>query len=258
MRPWNILVTGGGTIAPIDDVRHIANASTGRFAASISEAWLNRGATVWHIHTPNAELPLLRAARLDRELADSKPDAVRGSLDHALKNWRTHQNRLRLVRLKTGTVGEYAEALEQTIQTQPIDAIFLAMAVSDYEPEPVAGKVRSDLPSLHLRCRPTPKVIASVRGWAPDAYLVGFKLLSGATVEQLVAAAERINRENRCDLTVANDLALYRDGRHTVHLVRPGKPVETYAYGPSAAFGPARMVAERVDAWLGERSGAVH
>ena len=48
----NVLVTGGGTSAPIDDVRSITNVSTGRFAAAISESCLARGACVWHLHAP--------------------------------------------------------------------------------------------------------------------------------------------------------------------------------------------------------------
>ena len=34
----NVVVTGGGTIAPIDDVRLMTNISSGRFAAAITEA----------------------------------------------------------------------------------------------------------------------------------------------------------------------------------------------------------------------------
>ena len=39
----NVVVTGGGTIAPIDDVRLMTNVSSGRFAAAITEAWLDAG-----------------------------------------------------------------------------------------------------------------------------------------------------------------------------------------------------------------------
>ena len=46
----NVVVTGGGTIAPIDDVRFMTNISSGRFAAAITEACLDRGANVWHVH----------------------------------------------------------------------------------------------------------------------------------------------------------------------------------------------------------------
>ena len=66
----NVLVTGGGTSAPIDDVRSITNVSTGRFAAAISESCLARGACVWHLHAPSAQLPLLRRARFDLERDD--------------------------------------------------------------------------------------------------------------------------------------------------------------------------------------------
>ena len=52
----NVVVTGGGTIAPIDDVRHVANASTGRFSAQITEACLASAAPVWHVHVPEPAL----------------------------------------------------------------------------------------------------------------------------------------------------------------------------------------------------------
>ena len=39
----NVVVTGGATIAPIDDVRLMTNVSSGRFAAAITEACLDRG-----------------------------------------------------------------------------------------------------------------------------------------------------------------------------------------------------------------------
>jgi phosphopantothenate---cysteine ligase (CTP) len=39
-----VVVPGGGTIAPIDDARHLANISSGRFSATIVEACLKRGA----------------------------------------------------------------------------------------------------------------------------------------------------------------------------------------------------------------------
>ena len=66
----NVVVTGGGTIAPIDDVRLLTNVSSGRFAAAITEACLDRGANVWHIHTASAQLPLRRFAEFALDVAD--------------------------------------------------------------------------------------------------------------------------------------------------------------------------------------------
>ena len=93
----NVLVTGGGTSAPIDDVRTITNVSTGRFAAAISESCLARGACVWHLHAPSAQLPLLRLARFDLE-ATTRPA---NSIGYAVctSEWKAVRDRLHLVSL---------------------------------------------------------------------------------------------------------------------------------------------------------------
>ena len=230
----NVLVTGGGTSAPIDDVRSITNVSTGRFAAAISESCLARGACcVWHLHAPSAQLPLLRMARFDLECDDpaGEFDRLRSLHDE----WKAVRDRLHLVPLKSGTVADYGQSLHHLLLTQSIDVAFLAMAVSDYEPAPVAGKVSSDESELVVQCGRTPKVIRSVRDWAPSVYLVGFKLLSRATTPELIRQAEASGRTNRADLTVANDLQSLVAGRHTVHLVRTGHPPETLEPGADLA-----------------------
>jgi phosphopantothenoylcysteine synthetase/decarboxylase len=239
----NVVVTGGGTIAPIDDVRLIANVSSGRFAAAISEALLDRGASVWHIHASSSQVPLWRFARCALDAAD--PSAERERLAHLSDRWLDVRDRLHLVPLTEGTVSDYSATLKGILGAQPIDMAVLAMAVSDFEPEPYAGKVRSDAESLVVRCRPTPKVIRSVRDWAPSVYLVGFKLLSGASREDLIHRAKDACRVNRADLTVANDLQTLRQGRHTLHLVRPGAEAETLEPGDDLA---ERLV-DRIMTW---------
>lgn len=229
----NVLVTGGGTAAPIDDVRVITNLSSGRFAAAISESCLARGAEVWHLHSPSAVLPLKRRAEFN--LDAEEPAAELARLARLRDDWAAIRGRLHLAPLRRGTVGEYSESLHGLLAAHPIDVVFLAMAVSDYEPEPLAGKVSSDEAELLVRCRRTPKVIRSVRDWAPSVYLVGFKLLSRASREELIRQAEAACRTNRADLTVANDLQSLVAGRHTVHLVRSGRPTETLDPGPDLA-----------------------
>ncbi|HEX8201464.1 MAG TPA: phosphopantothenoylcysteine decarboxylase, partial [Isosphaeraceae bacterium] len=230
----NVVVTGGGTIAPIDDVRHIANTSSGRFSAMITEACLARGAEVWHVHAPTAQRPFERLAHFD--LAAPDPAAEHARLDRLRRDWLHARDRLRLVPLRTGTVADYAAQLREVLRARPIDVAFLAMAASDFEPQPVAGKIASGADDLVLRCAATPKVIRMVRDWAPGSFLVGFKLLSGVTPEELIAAAAAAGAANRADLTVANDLSTVRQGRHTIHLVRPGHPPET--------FGPDEPIAD--------------
>jgi phosphopantothenate-cysteine ligase len=112
---------------------------------------------------------------------------------------------------------------------------FLAMAVSDYEPEPVAGKIISADEEIMIRCQRAPKVIQRVREWSPEVFLVGFKLLCGADEATLVDAARRACDETGADVTLANDLRLRQAGRHTVHLAGPGVPAVTFAPGPDLA-----------------------
>jgi phosphopantothenate---cysteine ligase (CTP) len=244
----NVVVAGGGTIAPIDDVRLMTNVSSGRFAAAISEACLDRGATIWHIHTGPAQLPLRRFAVLALDAAD--PGAELERLARLREKWLSQRDRLRLIPLKIGNVADYQATLKQVLQSKPIDVVFLPMAVADFEPEPVSGKISSDALSLVLHCRPTAKVIRLVRDWSPSVYLVGFKLLSGATRDELIVRALTACRENRADLTVANDLETLRQGRHTIHLVRPGHDPETLGPGIDLA---ERLVA-RVVYWAAERA----
>ncbi len=241
----NVVVTGGGTVAPVDDVRLLTNVSSGRLAAAITEAFLDRAASVWHVHARSALVPLERHARFDLDAAD--PSAERERLERLRRRWIEVRDRLHLVPLGAGTVADYAATLRSTLQARPIDVVVLTMAVSDFEPEPYAGKLGSDSESLVVRCRRTPKVIRSVRDWAPSAFLVGFKLLSGAPHDELIRRAEEACRINRADLTVANDLRTLKQGRHTLHLVRPGAEVETLEPGDDLAD---RLVA-RIVTWAG-------
>lgn len=244
----NVVVTGGGTIAPIDDVRHVANASTGRFAAMVTEACLGRGAHVWHIHAPNAQLPLARSALFDLNCSD--PGAECERLTRLRGEWNAVRERLHLVPLVEGTVASYQWALRTVLADRAIDVTFLAMAVSDFEPvTPFAGKLESPAGDLSIPFRPTFKVIREVRNWAPDVYLVGFKLLSRASTSELIAAAHAACLTNQANLTVANDLQTLRQGRHTIHLVRPGESTETYSDGDSIA----QRLVDRVWTWVGEQ-----
>lgn len=246
----NVVVTGGGTVAPVDDVRRLTNVSTGRLAAAIAESFLARGASVWHVHAPSAEIPLKRHARYDLDATD--PSAELDRLTRLRRRWLDVRHRLHLVPLREGTVAEYAGVLRSTLAARPIDVAVLTMAASDFEPEPYPGKLSSDSDSLVVQCRRTPKVIRSVRDWSPPAYLVGFKLLSDAPHDELIRRAEEAGRINRADLTVANDLRTLKQGRHTLHLVRPGAEAETLEPGDDLAD---RLV-QRIAAWaLEKRAG---
>ena len=170
------------------------------------------------------------------------------------EKWLSQRDRLHLVPLRIGNVDDYSATLKQVLQSQAIDVVFLPMAVADFEPAPQPGKLSSEAESLVVSCRRTPKVIRLVRDWSPSVYLVGFKLLSHVSREELIVRAEAACRGNRADLTVANDLQTLRQGRHTIHLVRPGHDPETLDPGNDLA---ERLVA-RVVNWVARSPAVPH
>ena len=242
----NVLITAGGTIAPIDEVRQIGNVSTGRLGARLAEAALDRRAHVWYLHPPHALRPFDRLARFDLE-GDTATEFAR--LQNLQARWQAVRDQYHPIPLPTGTMAEYASRLRETLIDQPIDVAFLAMAASDYAPLASSGKLSSDSEELIIRCGRLPKLIAGVRDLAPKVYLVGFKLAAGIPLEDLIDQAKRANQVNRADLTVANDLATVRAGEHTIHLVRPGQTMESY--GPPDAV--ADRLVDRVFEWVTER-----
>lgn len=244
MPSMRILITAGGTRAYIDEVRWVGNVSSGRFGADIAKACLARGAEVVHLHAEGAQLPFVHTVDLTAPLEPQFAECIVAAREAA--EWR---NRYQMVPFKK--VSDYASELERLLRTERFDIVFLAAAVSDYAPRELPGKIHSSADEIVVRLARVPKLIAKVKHWAPEIFQVGFKLLAGATTEQLIAAAQQAGRENRSDVTVANDLRPLRQGNHIIHLVRDGRPVETYG----AAENPAERLVERVFEWYQSERG---
>lgn len=239
---FNVLITAGGTIAPIDDVRVLTNRSTGRFATALAESCLRRGADVTYIATtPQIAGPLEDQKRRFDSVID--PAEIRRSVIAQMVRGLNHQGQLRRIDLSFGTVADYAAVLQHECESRAWDLVLLAAAVSDYEPLPVTGKIASDADELVLTLKRTPKVIQQVRGWiGPRAKLAGFKLTSGADDATMLEIAANACRINRADWTIANDQASLNQGRHRVAVVRGD--------GDSQWFEPGEMMADQVISYL--------
>jgi phosphopantothenoylcysteine synthetase/decarboxylase len=241
-----VLITAGGTRAYIDEVRWLGNVSSGRFGAELALCALDRGAEVVLFHSERAVSPVEYKIDVRGDLA-SQWRAVQD----AARRFAPHRERYR--EEKFLSLPSYERKLEALLRSEPFDVVFLAAAVSDYAPAPRTGKIPSDRESLSLELHRVAKTINRVKDFAPNIYQVGFKLLVGASKEELIQAAEKSASANRSDCIVANDLDLLRENRHTIHLVRPGRPTETYSRGEN----PAERLIDRVFAWVGEkRAGA--
>ena len=184
-----LLITSGPTRGHIDRVRFITNRSTGRLGAMIAEQALEAGAQVTLLYG-------------------------KGSLRPG------HHSGLTLVEVET--VSDLLGAVERELTSTPHDAIIHLMAVLDYEPaDYVADKTPSGREQWVIRLRPTPKVIARMKDWAPGASLVGFKLEDRSSDEELIRKAQTLAQRNKAAFVVANNLAEIEQGRHRALFVAP-------------------------------------
>ncbi len=139
-----IVVTAGGTLEPIDPVRHIGNRSSGKMGYAVAEAARDRGATVTLIAAPT-----------------SLPEPVG----------------IEVIPVETAV--QMKEAVAKA--TAQADALIMAAAVADYQPKSVAeAKIKKETPSLTLELIRTPDILSEVKG---NFVKVGFAAESEDVVE---------------------------------------------------------------------------
>jgi phosphopantothenoylcysteine decarboxylase/phosphopantothenate--cysteine ligase len=209
-RLMRCLVTAGPTFEPLDKVRRLTNFSTGRLGSELANFLAARG----------HEVTLL----LGQASTFAGPRRV-----HQVETFTT-----------TATL---REAL-QVFAGQPIDAVFHAAAVSDFsfgriwlrspagELTPLqAGKLSTRQGPLLAELVPTPKILAEMRSWFPQARLVGWKYEVDGGRDAVIELARRQIAECLTDACVANGPA-YGAG---FGVVRPGAGC-AHAPGREALF----------------------
>ena len=144
-----ILVIGGGTAEPLDDVRVLGNRSSGRMAVALAEVAFARGADValWlgsATVAPGNWIPLERFTTL-QELAD-----------------------------RVESLGAW-------------DAILLPAALADFRPARQSGKIASGQ-RMSLELEPAPKLLPLLRR-AHSGKLVAFKLADTFSDDELIKKA---------------------------------------------------------------------
>lgn len=182
-----ILITGGGSEEPIDNVRSVCNFSTGRTSSFLADCFCANGMEV-------------TALMSERSI---KPEKAR------VITYRTFR--------------ELQARLEEECKSGKYDAVIQAAAVSDYSPEIIvvdgkeykAGSV-SKVPAgteLVIRMKKNPKLVDSIKIWCgKETKVVAFKLTSNASIEERKAAVNKIFSSNGekalvPDYVVSNDLS---------------------------------------------------
>ena len=251
LRGRRILVTGGPTPVPIDGVRRIVNRFSGRLAAAIAAELLLRGADpelllgegsapppTWIPHRWIPTYDAYRQRVLEAVGAGGAPlDATAGELPSPGATDATGDPASPWGSPAAASSGP---ARPPAPKRPPLAAAILSAAVADYRPRQVqAGKLASGQPRLHLELEPTAKVIDLVRQAAPDLPMVTFKVLQGASEQELLAEARR--RLERFQLVVANHGEEVHGSEQRAWLVSAG--------GTSRHQGKAAIAAAIAD-WL--------
>lgn len=187
-----IIVTCGPSYEPIDGARRMTNMSTGKLGVTLANYLTDAG----------------------HEVICLKGE---GS---------TFCGPLRASRIETFTTNDdLAQRLESISRLDNIDAVFHAAALCDFRVDQVlsaAGEAMSSAKfatrdgRLHLVLAPAMKVLPKLRGWFPDARIVGWKYEIAGSRDDAVAKAWKQLRDCQTDACVLNGAA-YGDGFALCH-----------------------------------------
>lgn len=209
-----VLITGGGTIERIDDVRSIANFSTGATAAFIADVFCARGAQVTLLHGKQAKQG---QGYYERVMFQSFND-----LDQILQT--------QLMDTKFHAVIHLAAVSDYSLDSIEINGIH-------YKSEDLKKIDSSEKVSLHLK--KNYKILDRLKDYAHDPHLlvVGFKLTSRYGEEERKQAVKKILDSNTVDYVVHNDLQEINHERHcaslfdkNVQIIRKTKTKEELAH----------------------------
>jgi len=185
-----ILITSGGCKVPIDDVRHIGNFSSGRYGAELAKEFFLAKHHVIFFHEKGSS---------------------RGEFSNQFHEYVWHDSSVHFIEYK-----DYYDYLsvKDIIKREQPDVIISAAAISDYIVDKTEGKISSDNDELVIRLKKGEKVIKSFRELAPNAVIVGFKLLVAPTEGEKQKAIQKVF-DSGVDFVVYNDLTELRKGNST-------------------------------------------
>lgn len=164
-----IIVTAGGTMEKIDDVRFITNRSSGKMGVAIAEECFLRGAEVLLLRAKNSATP-------------------RYSINE--KTFTTSDELLNLVE---SNVKKY-------------DYFYHAAAVSDFKPEIQSKGKISSKKELIIKLKPQAKILDKIKKLNQKIGLIAFKAECISNQKELKKVAFKRLTESSADVIVANDV----------------------------------------------------
>lgn len=223
----NIIITAGPTNEPIDAVMKITNMSTGALGSVVAETFLEdklaKIGKIYYISTKMSYKPRIGVENVEFVTVETTQDLI-----DALKDIFS-RDRIDII-VHSCAVGDYAgeyvvraedlaHEIYENIQKAVKKEEITEESIMDIFRNPAcvcnnSTKISSYEPNLMAKMTLTPKVISLIKQMAPNAILVGFKLLESVSKEYLYQVASKLREKNDADFIVANDLAKIGGGKH--------------------------------------------
>ena len=180
-----ILITAGATREPVDPVRFISNASSGKMGVALAEEAVRRGYEVTLVAGAVQVFP---------------PDNIK------------------IINVRTA--GEMTDASLFELNNN-YDVFISAAAISDYTIDSREEKIKSGKDELILKLKPTRKLTKLVKEKFPRVFAVAFKAEHGLASEDLIDAAYGKLKKENLDLIIANDVSgnVFGSGSNEVFIV---------------------------------------
>ena len=176
----NILVIGGATAEPVDDIRVLTNRSSGKTAVALAKNAFERGANVelWYGYSEEPVPPYI-----------------------SIKKFETVKDLLNL--LKNNDL--------------KFDIIVVCSAIADYLPKKQKGKIPSGKIKLDLELSPAPKIIQKIRSIAPKSKLIAFKVEQNK--EDLKERAYQLLKKNHLDFVIGNTISAFGKDENEILII---------------------------------------
>jgi len=171
LRGRKIIITAGGTMEKIDDIRYITNRSSGKMGIAIAEECYMRGADVLLLRAKNSVKPRY------------------------------------LIKEKLFTSAEELSLLVKKY-VKSYQYFYHVAAVSDFIVENnIKGKLPSKFP-ITIRLKPQIKILDEIKKLNPKIRLIAFKAEYISCREKLIQVALHRLNESHADAIIANDVSM--------------------------------------------------
>ena len=183
-----ILIIGGATAEPIDEIRLITNRSSGKTAISFAKNSFERGANVelWYGYAK-----------------EPAPQYI------VTKHFETIDDLLKLLKVEN---------------LKKFDDVVVCAAIADYVPKKQEGKIPSGKKNLVLELSPSPKIIEKIRSLAPKVKIIAFKVEQNKHVAK--EKAYNLLKKNKLDFVVANTLDAFGKNESEIWIIdKNGKSI---------------------------------